>query len=89
MAAGGAAVRRNPDDGVGIVGKNSIFSGALHVGDATIPWLSQDGTPNPNAAPLTLRTLVPVDRTWSGDRVGLVLPPAPLHWFDGVTGDWL
>lgn len=51
--------------------------------------LEHPSAEHPNAEPLTLRALVPADRTWSGDRVGLILPPSALHWFDGVTGDRL
>lgn len=36
--------------------------------------------------PLTLRSLLPADATWSRENLELALPPSSLHWFEAETG---
>ncbi|WP_017721533.1 ABC transporter ATP-binding protein [Kamptonema formosum] len=38
---------------------------------------------------LTVRVLLPADRTWSGEEISLGIPPQSIHWFDLRTGDRL
>lgn len=38
---------------------------------------------------LTLRALIPSDRPWRQEEIGLMLPAEHIHWFDAESGDRL
>jgi multiple sugar transport system ATP-binding protein len=44
---------------------------------------------NGKEEPLTVRVLLPIDQTFSGDTLRLALPTEEIHWFDAKTGDRL
>ncbi|SRR5579883_319197 len=42
-----------------------------------------------DAAPLSVRALLPPDQSWSDEEITLALPPQNVHWFDVHSGDAL
>lgn len=44
---------------------------------------------NSHSEPISVRALLPTDKTWSNEEIILALPPQNIHWFDVQTGDGL
>ena len=74
----------NPDDPLAIQGQVFLVE---NLGMHNLVSIQVQCASSENS--ISIRALLPVDRSWSNEKISLTLLPQNMHWFDVDTGNFL